>query len=111
MKKYLPKLFGAAPMAMYGIAFLLCLPILWQHTWLKNQPNNPISANSVPKPEMVNEKAFEGIACMNEVKVALGSDCTFRVTANILAEFNPLECNPAGITFYIADRRQKYAKD
>ncbi|HOY16162.1 MAG TPA: hypothetical protein PLC89_02675 [Haliscomenobacter sp.] len=107
MKKYLPKLFGAAPMAMYGIAFLLCLPILWQHTWLKNQPNNPISANSVPKPEMVNEKAFEGIACMNEVKVALGSDCTFRVTANILAEFNPLECNPAGITFYIADKSGK----
>ena len=107
MKKYLPKLFGAAPMAMYGIAFLLCLPILWQHTWLKNQPNNHIQANFVPKPEMVNKKAFEGIACMEEVKVALGSDCTFKVTANILAEFNPFDCNPAGIEFYIADKSGK----
>ena len=54
-------------MAMYGIALLLCLPILWQHTWLKNQPNKIIVPNSVPKSGIAAKKSFEGIACLDEV--------------------------------------------
>ena len=108
MKKWLPKLSGAAPAAMHGILFLLCFPLLWQQAWLSVQPSPTLSTNIVPKLAIEQKKLFRGIACLNEVQISLGSDCTFKVRPDLVAEYNRADCpNATGFELIVADQNDK----
>lgn len=108
MKKRLPKLLCAAPAAFYGITFLFLLPFFVQHAWVKNQTGaNALVSNSVPKLSAKQKKTSNNIACLDEVKITLGADCAFRVTPNIVAEYDAIACNPNGLVLVITDKSGK----
>ena len=108
MKKWFPQLSSAAQASLYGISFLLLLPFLLQHAWVKNQTGaSTVAPISVPKISAKQKKSFSSIACLNEVRITLGADCAFKVTPNIVAEFNAIDCNPDGMELLITDKSGK----
>lgn len=108
MKKWLPQLSSAAPATMYGITFLLLLPFFIQHAWVKNpRVANAVVPNSVPKISAKKKTSSNSIACLDEVRITLGADCAFKVTPNIVAEFNAIDCNPDGMELLITDKSGK----
>jgi hypothetical protein len=107
MEKCLPKLSKAAPAAMYGFFILLCLPFVWQQLLLSSQPVSAIEPKFVPKSGIEKQNLFGGIACLNEVRVSLGVNCTFQVTSNLVAEYNNADCPGATFELIISDQNAK----
>lgn len=106
MKKRFPKLLSAAPATMYGFTFLLLLPFFIRHTWVKNQTGiNTVVSKSVPKNKIAKNKAFEGIACLDEIKVTLGANCMFEVTPELVATFNKQDCPINGMILRVSDKQ------
>jgi len=105
MKKHLPKLLRTAPVAMYGFVLLFCLPLLLQHTWMQERSAaHKAESNTVPNTKFAKKNSAEGVACLEEIKVTLGTGCTFKVTAEMVAEFNHMECRPEDFELRVTDK-------
>lgn len=109
MKRPLPKLGRAASAALYGCLFLFCLPALWQQAWMNHQSGSiAMSAKLVPESKNQAQNLWNSeMACLEQVRVTLGANCTFQVTPNIVAEFNRLDCDPGQMKLIVADKDDK----
>ena len=92
---------------MYGFFILLCLPFVWQQILLSSQPVSAIEPKFVPKSGIEKQNLFGGIACLNEVRVSLGVNCTFKVTPNLVAEYNVADCPTDTFELIISDQNAK----
>lgn len=105
MKKCLPQLLRTASGGVYGFILLFCLPIFLQQAWVqKRAAARAVASNSMPKIKIGKNSALNNIACLDEIKVTLGSSCTFEVTPELVAEFNSMTCNPDGMELRVTDK-------